>query len=154
MREVGWARGHRLADLLEAGARCFARALLIKPRLLGWLACFAVLLSAATAIAMQLRMRNEAHQLKWVGVMPYYRYYWPNSIWRPRWLGVEPRFMARGVPRARRWWWAEQVGAPEVTPCSLQIRRFRSRRRAIRWCRVQHALHGGWYQVHFVEDLP
>ena len=60
--------------------------------------------------------------------------------------------MAEGgvVGRARAVWWAEQVNDPEETPCCLDYKVFRSRKRAIAWCRLQHALRGGWYQVRFV----
>ena len=59
--------------------------------------------------------------------------------------------MAAGVPRVQAVWWAEQVNRPEETPCCLALKAFRSRKRAIAWCRLQHALRGGWYIVRFVQ---
>ena len=73
--------------------------------------------------------------------------FWPNTRRRPRWLGVDPQFMANNIPRRFVRWWAEQVGAPEETPITLELKSFRTRKRAIAWCRLQHALRGGWYQV-------
>jgi len=107
-----------------------------------WLKCFL----AVENLRISFSPRAEIYRGSFAQVDRMARF-WPNTRRRPRWLGVEPQFMANNIPHRFVRWWAEQVGAPEETPLTLELKVFRSRRRAIAWCRLQHALRGGWYQV-------